>query len=901
MTENSSPNNSPTTPKKTNKRTIGIVIAVVVIVIIAGVVVGVVLTKPKQSSTPLAISPSVSSVQTSVGTPLTFTTGVTTNMPFSKAVWNFGNGVEKTVTSNLGEISYTYTDPGSYLVTVTVYATNGSTLTNNQSLFGVTIIPPTVSNDAAIYGGITINLASGGTTNQTIPSGGFENLTFSGSLLLQPLTVGSSVPGALNYTISSFVWNIDSGSSIIKDNNTGLPETINVTFSSPGIHTVDLITNTTSGTSTATGDYILTIAAGNYSISSKPIPVSIDKNQLVNAIFFSGGPTTFDPAINYDLLGYEVLNNVYQGLVYYNGSSTSQFNPVIATNVPTVANGEVNANHTVWTFYVNTSIKFSNGDPVTPYDVYQSIARTLLFSNDPGCPGWITAHIMLPGPSIYGPFNTSFYWIHRAITWNNTTNSVTFHLMPANATWLPNATATYGGQSYGNLNQTYQIEDYGGGQYFLQIMALIYNFVLDNSWLNDHGAGLANTSAAYQNYIQDGNESHWVQYLHYNTMGTGPYEESLYEPAQETILTVNPYYQQTPGNPAPSKLIPKIILEYESNDATSVSQLASGYAQVGMNAFPPSETQQALNLEKQGILKSFSFSELAAYTWVYNLNLNVSGAKLLDGQTNIDQFFFANLSVRKAFSYAYNYTYAINDANSFNGIPFVSALTGLIPNGMPNYPSNLSAEFNQNQSISLARYYWNQTNYSKTGKTYYLPIVSQQGNPQFDAEVTVWIAALQAMSGGHVQPELVDLSSNDISSLSSAPSMNPIPITVQEWFFDYPDPSDFVGPFYQEYGIFSYPDGLMQEPGFNQTTNPSQWANITEMWNLFDKANGQTNYTERTIQYWKAERIALNLYLYVGTVQPLEVLYYSPYIVKATLDPSMLTPGTLVYYYIQYT
>ena len=46
--------------------------------------------------------------------------------------------------------------------------TTGSTLTNYQSLFGVTIIPQTVVNSAAIYGGITINLASGGTTNQTI-------------------------------------------------------------------------------------------------------------------------------------------------------------------------------------------------------------------------------------------------------------------------------------------------------------------------------------------------------------------------------------------------------------------------------------------------------------------------------------------------------------------------------------------------------------------------------------------------------------------------------------------------------------------------------------------------------------------------------------------------------------
>ncbi|MEM1613414.1 MAG: ABC transporter substrate-binding protein [Thermoplasmatales archaeon] len=915
MTQQESPQPAPPQPKRSSAAK-WIAVVVVVIIVIAAVVVVVTYhpTSPKKPvPTTLAITVTTSGVTTQAGTPITLTPSIPSSFKWTKMVWNFGDGTTTTLTSGNGVVTHTYAVPGSYLVSV--YATNStSTATSNASLLQITVNPPLSPNPAAIYGPIAIQ-ASSQNGNATLAVGGWINLTYAGTLAGIPVTVGSPVPGDVSFKVKSFVWNVDNGAQIINDNNTKIPETVNLTFSTPGIHTVNLTTTTVSGTTTVTGSYILTVAVGNYTIGVPPTTAAVNKNVLLNAEYVPGGPRTLDPAIAYDTVSYEVLYEIYEPLIYYNGTSLTEFHPVIAKQVPTVANGEVTPNYLNWTFYINSSATFSNGDHATPYDVYESLLRTLLFSNDPGTPGWIIAHALLPAPTIYGPFNLSFYWIHHAITWNNTTYSVTFHLLPSTPTWLPNTTATYAGQSYGILNQSYQVQNFGAASYFLQLLAgPVASYIMDYNWLiaNNHTAPQPtlpqNTSSSYANFEIYGTEGNFNTFLEYNTMGSGPYELSLYEAAQLVVLTVNPYYNQTSSQlPVKSALIPKVELEYLTNEATAQEDLASGTAQFASGAYPPDATPEAQALIKKGVIAAATASEMSDFFFAFNLNINVTGAKSYDSSINIWPGFFDNLSIRKAFSYAFNYSYYINVAEYSSGEYFMNQITGILPPGIEYYPSNIS-QYAIQYNLTLARFYYNQSGYNNG--TWNFPAFNSEGQPPQDEMYTVWENALSAMSGGKIQMQTVDIPfAYTVQYSTVGPGQNIMPIYFLGWIDDYPNPTDFVAPELQEYGIYTYPDGLFYNSTvttFSPTKNAdyaAQWANITKMWDLLAQANEETNGTEITKLYFEAEKIAVNLFLYVGTTQPIGVLYYSTALNPAGLTPTLNTAvGTsfIIYYSLTY-
>ena len=922
MTELENTRQVPPKPKRNSAvRWIAVVVVVIIVIAAVAVVVTYHPTTPakKPKSTTLAMTATTSGIITQAGTSTTFTPTVPSTFKWTKMVWNFGDGTSTVLTSGNGMVTHTYTTPGSYLASV--YAINStSTATSNTSLIQITVNPSITPNPAAIYGPIAIQ-ASSSNGNSTLGTGGWINLTYAGRLAAIPVTVGSPVPGDVAYTVKSFMWNIDNGSKIITDNNTNIPETVNLTFSSPGLHTVNL-TTTTFDSSTgvyANGSYIMTVAVGNYSIEVPPTVTSVNKQELINAEYQPGGPMTLDPAIDYEVVGYEVLYEIYEPLVYYNGTSLTQFYPVVASSVPSVANGEEVINPTTgaanFTFYINSSATFSNGDHVTPYDVYVSLLRTLLFANDPGTPGWIIAHALLPAPTVYGPFNLSFYWIHHAITWNNSSNSVTFHLLPSIPTWLSNASALYAGQDYGILNQSYQVQNYGSVSYFLQLLAgPVCGRVMDYNWLiaNNHTAKQptlpANNSASYKAFEAYGSPGNFNSFLMYHAMGSGPYQLSLYEAAQVVVLTVNPYYNQTSSQlPAKSNLIPKIELEYLTDEGTAQEQLQSGLAQFATGAFPPDATPQAQALIGKGIISAATALEMADQTFAFNLDINVTGAKSYESSTNIWPGFFDNLSIRKAFSYAFNYSYYLNVAESSSGEHFMNQLTGILPAGIEFYPSNISS-YAMQYNLTLAKFYYDQSGYSNN--TWIFPAFNFLGAPAWDEMYTVWENALNTMSGGKIEMSTVDIPGNYEFGYSTAGlGQNVMPIFVLSWFDDYPNPTDFAAPELQEYGLYTYSDGIFYNSTvttFDPSKNAdfaSQWQNITQMWKDLALANEETNPANITLLYFKAEKIAVNLFLYVGAGQPIAVLYFSTSINPAGLIPSENTAvgfSFLIYYSLTY-
>ena len=75
---------------------------------------------------------------------------------------------------------------------------------------------------------------------------------------------------------------------------------------------------------------------------------------------------TIDPAVAYDVTSGQKVNNIYDKLIAFDGSSTEKFVPRLAVEVPTVANGGISADGKTYTFTIRKGVKFHGGEELTP-------------------------------------------------------------------------------------------------------------------------------------------------------------------------------------------------------------------------------------------------------------------------------------------------------------------------------------------------------------------------------------------------------------------------------------------------------------------------------------------------------------------------------------------------------
>jgi ABC-type transport system substrate-binding protein len=111
-----------------------------------------------------------------------------------------------------------------------------------------------------------------------------------------------------------------------------------------------------------------------------------DPTTIVNASI--GDADTLDPALSYDTASGEIIQNIYETLVYYDGIATDKFVPQLAES------WEVSEDGTVWTFKLRDGVKFHEGGDLTPSDVVYSFARGLL-QGGYSSPQWLLAEPIL--------------------------------------------------------------------------------------------------------------------------------------------------------------------------------------------------------------------------------------------------------------------------------------------------------------------------------------------------------------------------------------------------------------------------------------------------------------------------------------------------------------------------
>jgi ABC-type transport system substrate-binding protein len=797
--------------------------ALIVIVLIVGIVVATVyLSRRPAPSISLAPSTFVA-VQ---GASITFNVyGLESN---GIATVYFGDGHEANTTSTL---SYAYPTPGRYLVAAQEFV-NGQPVSSTFNALQTIQVTAQVSESLAPLISLPA-VAFDVTMNPSAPVVQVgDNVVLYGGFL-QP-------PTGTNMTITRYAWNFGNGATkTVAANGTSFKPTDNPSTASyiqPGLYPVTLTLVTENSTSMATYQTSIeqTVAVGS---ASQPYAVFlyagiVPNPSIINvAVNFAGGPFSFDPQVDYEVSGVGVEINIFSTLLMYNGSSTTQFIPVAATQVPSVANGGISPDYTTYTFQVRPGLKFSNGDPLTAYDVWYSMVRDLLFvGGNTVTSGWILAQYLIPGATAGVPIMTvandatDFNAIMNALSYSNSSNTVTFKL----------------------LNPTVS-------QLFFTALVLYGASILDANWLNEIGAGITFTPAGFYAYQNQSNSGSFNLKSQYDPVASGPYMIQSYVPGQSVTLVANPGFQGVPGIPVVNNTV---VIQWVKDPETAYNLFTSGQADIV--TWLPTD-YLALIPKQVANGKAAIYQTPSLFCWFFTFTVDVNEAAMkadFGTQYHVPSDYFANLDVREAFAYAFNYTNYINEilGNVKYGIDFGSSYAGMIIPGLPDYVPPSQLQNVPTYDLAKAKQLLQQSGQYNTPIN--IPIILYNGDTNDFAAAQMWAAALNSIDPNIVvNPVYVSTPTWYADAYAHA-----IPISEGGWGADYPYPSDFVDSMYKQGGYYVAPYGWTVDY-LNSTGHADQAMMFAQMNSLIQIADSTTNATLAAQDYRQAEQLAINLYM----------------------------------------
>jgi peptide/nickel transport system substrate-binding protein len=349
-------------------------------------------------------------------------------------------------------------------------------------------------------------------------------------------------------------------------------------------------------------------------------------------------PDFLDPAVTYTTPGWEIVEQVYQGLLAPNGASYTSYIGVLAQNWTVSSDGMT------YTFFLRQGVTFSNGDPFNAYVEWFSIYRTLLMNQAPA---------FILGQNLANTNGAGF-------TINDTIlNSINYaNPSPKDLTYL-----TYANQSVEAVSPNEILLHLGYGyngnvpySSFLATLITPMSMAVDPAVVEANGGVVANQT---NNYM----ETH--------ALGTSFYELQSWVQGQSVTLVKSQNYwgakvAESDSNYAIQPAILDTISFYYKASSAMIADLQSNTAQM---IIAPS-TQYNVLKQSPGITTSILpvvFGSSASVLAVY-----------------MDRYAFPpfqDLRVREAISYAIDYKSIIHSV--YNDL--ATQWIGPVPPGFPEY------------------------------------------------------------------------------------------------------------------------------------------------------------------------------------------------------------------------
>jgi peptide/nickel transport system substrate-binding protein len=384
---------------------------------------------------------------------------------------------------------------------------------------------------------------------------------------------------------------------------------------------------------------------------------------------------TLDPEWAFSTPDWGAVQQVYQALIIYNQSSTTQFDGQLAKNWSNSSDG-LHWNFTLW-----QTVHFSNGDPFNAYVMWYSLYRTLaMYGSDQYL---LSENFWLPGDWYNDPNTTYTAQAEQTLL----TDLNTFNFFNPNASEI--AVMEAGNQSFRVINP-YEIQlnvgngyiDYNYSQpipytYLLAELSSVGGDAVDPAVIDAHGG----VSEAVNTWLQN------------NMVGTGPYLLDLWSPGNSLSFKPDPNYWAAQGNPSPASTQPwnnnlqpavdSFVISFQEDPSINIQNLRSGASAGASFAFLGPGTISALKGDNCLTVDplSLSYSVANGGWWIY---MNQSYAP------------FNNLTVRDAIAHAINISYI--DSVAFGG--WASQWVGPVPPGYPGYNPNNLQPYTYNPSLA---------------------------------------------------------------------------------------------------------------------------------------------------------------------------------------------------------
>jgi len=272
-----------------------------------------------------------------------------------------------------------------------------------------------------------------------------------------------------------------------------------------------------------------------------------------------GDIDTMDPALAYDTSSGQILQNVYDTLVFFDGDKTDAYVPAIATEVPTVANGGVSADGLTYTFKIRQGVTFHNGDVLKASDVAYSFARGLLQG------GGISPQFLLTEPF----FGVGTYDVAELV--DPATVDDPEALKAADPAKLTSVCET--------VLSKFVVDDAAGTVTmtlanpwgpFLATIAQTWGSILDQAWVVANG-GWDGTCATWQNFYAMQSADDPISKI---ANGTGPYELDVYDPGISYSLKKFATYWGTPA------ILDRVVVKVVPEWGTRFADLQTGNADI---------------------------------------------------------------------------------------------------------------------------------------------------------------------------------------------------------------------------------------------------------------------------------------------------------------------------------
>jgi peptide/nickel transport system substrate-binding protein len=511
------------------------------------------------------------------------------------------------------------------------------------------------------------------------------------------------------------------------------------------------------------------------------LPFSACSDEVKNPGVFVVADTfdivSLDPACAYDTYSAAQIQNIYETLVKFDGNSTSEFVPALATEWTISEDGKT------YRFKIRDGVSFHNGNPLTPEDVEYSFERGMVQDYSLG-PQWM--------------------FFEPLFGLGNYTSRTDSGLIPLED--IKSKIEVDGQWVQFNLATPYEP--------FLQILASSWGSIVDMNWCIENG----DWDGTQESYEALNDPVSGASPLNSITNGTGPFKLAYWEPGNGITLVRNDDYW---GTPAPFETV---ITEVVDEWGTRRVMLETGDVDC---AFVPLE---AIGIVKEmaGVQVYEDLLTLGNQAFFFQFDIDPTSMLIGSGQLDgngIPTDFFTDIDVRKGFAYAFDWDTYIDDVMA----GYMDKVSSPIVQGIPYYePDWPGYELDLAKAEEHLKVAWNGTLWENG---FQMTLVHASG----DSAGRVACQILQD-SLFSINPLFkIDIRLMQWPTLLSEMNSGRLPMYVNGWTADYADPHNFVFPYMHSKGTFAQAQGYSNVAVDNVIEEAISSNSRSERQNLYDQ------------------------------------------------------------------